>query len=78
MMIRCWNDWNAIILCFGVSQDCMVSLFMMVASFGMVFWEYKTELFWCLSLAEGKDDVVISIAEDVWDSEDELTGALGD
>ena len=41
-------------------------------------WEYKTELFWCLSVAEGTYVVVNSIAEDVWDSEDELTGALSD
>ena len=44
----------------------------------MVFWEYKTELFWCLSVAKGTDIVVNSIAEDVWVSEDELTGDLSD
>ena len=44
----------------------------------MLFWEYKTELFWCLSVAEGTDGVVNSIAEDVWGSEDELTGVLSD
>ena len=44
----------------------------------MVFWEYKIELLWCLSIAGGTDVVVNSIAEDVWGSEDELTGALSD
>ena len=38
----------------------------------------KTELFWCFYLAEGTDVVVNLIVEDVWDSEDELTGALSD
>ena len=44
----------------------------------MVFWGLKTELFWCLSLAEGTEIVVNLTAEDVWYSEDELTGALID
>ena len=56
----------------------MLSLFVMVASFWMLFWEYKTELFLCLSLAEGTDVVVNSIACDGWGYEDELTGALSD
>ena len=50
----------------------------MVSSFWMVFWEYKTEFFSCLYVAEGKDVVVNSIAEDVWGYGDELTGALSD
>ena len=50
----------------------------MVVSLWMVFWEYKTELFLCFSFAEGTEIVVNSIAEDVWGSEDELTGALSD
>ena len=44
----------------------------------MVFWEYKIELFWFLYLTEGTDVVVNSISDDVWESEDELTGALSD
>ena len=76
-MIRGWSGWNAMIF-LAVSQDCMLSLFGMLASFWMVFWEYKTELFWFLSLTEGIDVVVDSIAHDVWGSEDELTGALND
>ena len=44
----------------------------------MVFWEYKIELFWCFYVAEGTDVVVNSISEDVWGSQDELTGALSD
>ena len=44
----------------------------------MVFWEYKTELFWFLSLTEGTDVVVNSITDDVWGSEDELTGVLSE
>ena len=65
--------------CFwGVSQDCMLSLFLMVASLWMVFWEYKTELFWYLSVTEGTDVVVHSIADDVWGSQDELTGFFSD
>ena len=52
--------------------------FVVVASFWMVFWEKKIELFWCLSVIEGADVVVNLIEEDIWDSEDELTGALID
>ena len=44
----------------------------------MVFWEYKTEVFWFLSVTEGTDDVVNLMADDVWGSEDELTGVLSD
>ena len=50
----------------------------MVASFWMKFWEYKIELFWCLSLTEETESVVISIADDVWGYEDELTGVLNE
>ena len=67
-MLKIWS--------FGISQDCMLSLFVMVASFWMVFWEHKTELFWCLSVIEVTDVVVDLIVEDVWDYEDEITGAL--
>ena len=56
----------------------MSSLFVMVASFWMVFWEYKIDFFSWLSVAEGTGVVVNSIYEDVWDSEDELTGNLSD
>ena len=56
----------------------MSSLFVMVASFWMKFWEYKIELFWCLSLTEETESVVISIADDVWGYEDELTGVLNE
>ena len=56
----------------------MSSLFVMFASFWMAFWEYKTELFWFLSVTEGTGVVVNLIADDVWISEDELTGALID
>ena len=42
----------------------------------MVFWEHITELFWGLSDIEGTYVVFNLIAEDVWGSEDELTGAL--
>ena len=44
----------------------------------MVFWEYKTELFWCFSFAEGADAVVNLIADGFWGYKDELTGALSD
>ena len=37
-------------ICFCVSQDCMSSFFVIVASFCMVFWEHKIEFFWCLSV----------------------------
>ena len=66
------------LICFAVSQDCMLSLFVMLVSFWMVFWEYKTDCFWFLSWTEGIDVVVHSMADDVWGSEDELTGTLGD
>ena len=35
-------------------------------------------MFWFLSDTEGTDVVVILIADDVWGSEDELTGILSD
>ena len=61
-----------------VSQDCMLPLFVMVASFWMVFWEYITDLFLFLPVIEGTDVVVNLIADDVWGSEDEKTGVLSD
>ena len=75
MMISCLNGWNAI---FFVSQDCMLSLFVMIVSLWKLFWEYKTEFFWHFYVSEVTDVVVNSIAKDVWGSEDELTGALGE
>ena len=56
----------------------MLSFFVMVASFWIVFWEYETELFRFLSETEGTDIFVNLIADDVWGSEYELTGALSD
>ena len=56
----------------------MSSFFVMLTSFSMVFWEYRTELFWFLSLTEGTDVVIDSIADNVWGYEDELTYALSD
>ena len=56
----------------------MSSLFVMLASFWMVFWEYKIELFLFLFTTEGTDVVVNSIADYIWGYEDELTGALRD
>ena len=56
----------------------MLSLFLMLASFWIVFWEYKTELSWFFSPTEGKGVVVDLMADNVWGSEDELTGALSD
>ena len=50
----------------------------MLASFWMVFWEYKTELFLFLYLTEGTGVVVDSIADDVWEYEDELMRGLSD
>ena len=56
----------------------MSSFFVMIASLWIVFWEFKTELFWFLFQTEGTVDVVYSIAGDFWESEDELRGALSD
>ena len=56
----------------------MSSLFVMVASFWVVFWEHKTDFFWYLSDIEVTDVVVDLIVGDVWGSEDELTGAYLD
>ena len=56
----------------------MSSLFVMVASLWMVFWEHKTELFLFFYVVEGTDVVVNLIAEDVWGYEDELTCSLID
>ena len=50
----------------------------MVASFCMVFWGYKTELFWFFSVTEGTDVVVNLIANDVWGYEDELTDVFSE
>ena len=44
----------------------------------MVFWEYKTELFWFFSATEGTDVVVNLMDDDVWGYEDELTGVLSE
>ena len=62
----------------GVSKDFMLSLFVMVVSFSMVFWEHKTDFYYYCLLQKGTDVVVNSIAEDVWDSKYEVTGALID
>ena len=70
--LKCYNY-----VFFGVSQECMSSLFAMVASFWMVFWEYKT-YFQFLSVAERTDVVVNSIGEYIWGSEDELTVAFSE
>ena len=56
----------------------MLSFFVMVASFWVVFWEHKTELFRFFSVVEGKYVVVNLIAEDVWGYEYELAGAFID
>ena len=56
----------------------MSSLFVMIASFWMVSWEYKTELFLFLSVIEGTDFVVNLVDDDVWGSGDELTGVLSE
>ena len=50
----------------------------MVASLWILFWGYKTELFWCLSVTEGTDVVVNLIDNYVWSSEDEITDVLSD
>ena len=55
----------------------MSSLFVIVASLWMVFWEYKTEKI-DFSVTEGTDVVVNFIYGDVWGSEDELTCAFSD
>ena len=78
MMIRGWSGCNAIMFFLDFSQDCMSPLFVMVASFWIAFWEYKTELFWFFSLREGTDVVVNLIADYVFWYEDELTVALSD
>ena len=49
----------------------MLPLFVVLASFWMVFWEYRTELFLFLSLTEGTDFVVDSIDDGVWGYEDD-------
>ena len=56
----------------------MLSLFVVLTSFWMKFLEHKTELFCFLSLTEGTDVVVNSMDGDVWEAEDEQTGALND
>ena len=55
----------------------MLSFSVMVASFWIVFWEYKT-VFYILFLTEGTGVVVNLIADDVGGSEDELIVALSE
>ena len=78
MIIRSWSVWIAITFLPDVSHDCMLSLFVMVASFWMVFREYKTELFWFLSPTEGTNIAVDLIADGVWGADYELTGAFSE
>ena len=63
---------------FCVSQDCMSSLFVMVASLWVVFWEHNTDFFDVFSVIEGTDIVANLIAENIWGSEYEITVALID
>ena len=51
---------------FGVSQDCMLSLFVMFKSFWMVFWEDKTGSVFSLSMIEETKVLVESIKDGVW------------
>ena len=53
----------------------MPSLYMILTSLWMEFWEHKTESLCFLSLTEGTDIVVNSIDDDVWEAEDEQRGA---
>ena len=59
---------------------CLTRLYVVVVCDGCIIMDgilgIQNRIFWCLSVAEGTDVVVNLIAEDVWDSEDELTGAL--
>ena len=61
-----------------VSQDFMSSLFVMIKSFWVEFWENRTELVCFLSLTEVTEVVVNPIYDDVWEAKDERTGALID
>ena len=61
---------------------CLTRLYVVIVCDGCIILDVilgiQNIIFWCLSFAEDTDVFVILIAEDVWDSEDELTGALGD
>ena len=50
----------------------------MLASFWMVFWEYKVDFFIFLFLTEWTDIVVDSVDDGVWGSNDEVTCAFSD
>ena len=75
MMIMCWNGWNDIIL----FSCCLTRLYVVIICDAYIILYsilgIQTRLFWFLSLTEGIEIVVNSIADDVWGSEYELTGA---
>ena len=56
-------------------KNVCIHFFVVVASFRMVFWEYKIGFF---SATEETDVVVNSIADYVWCYEGELTGFLSE
>ena len=78
MIIRGFSGLNDIVFFLAVSQDCMLSSFVMITSFWMVFWEDITELFCFLSLTEGIDVCVNLIDDDVREAKYELTSAFSD
>ena len=56
----------------------MLSLFVMLKSFWMVFLDHKMELFCVFSLTEGTEVVANSIEDGVWEDKYERTCALND
>ena len=61
---------------------CLTKLYVVIVCDGCIILDgvfgIQNRIFLCLSVAEGVDVVVNSITEDVWGSEDELTGVLSD
>ena len=77
-MIRGWSGWNDIIL----FSWCLTRLYAIVIFDAYIIMDgnlgTQNRIVLILSLTEGTDVVVNLIADDVWESGGELTGALID
>ena len=78
MIIRCSNGCNAI----HHFSCCLTRLYVVIICDSFIImdgiWGIQNRFFSILYLTEGADVVVYSMADDIWESKDEITGALGD
>ena len=76
--MRCSNGWNAIVLFFG----CLTRLYVVIICNACIVLDgilgIQNRAFLIFSPTEVTDVIVNKIADDVWVSEYELTGALSD